>query len=216
MSYTSLVFAAFVLILCVLYYLLSKTKFQWVVLLAGSIFFYLYASVKYAVFIVFTSLTVYAGALLLDKLTQKRKQTIKANKGVWSKEEKSAYKKKMERKAKAVVAADLVLNFGILIVLKYYNFVAGGISSLLPGDTTLPVLSLVLPLGISFYTFQATGYLIDVYRETIKPERNILKFGLFVSFFPQIVQGPISDFTQLENQLISGHKLEFRNIKNGP
>ena len=87
----------------------------------------------------------------------------------------------------------MIVNFGILGFLKYYNFLAGGLNQLFGGDP-LPILTLFLPLGISFYTFQATGYLIDVYRETIQAEKNPFKFALFISFFPQIIQGPISQF----------------------
>ena len=78
-----------------------------------------------------------------------------------------------------------------------------------------PQIRLLLPLGISFYTFIATGYLIDVYRETVTPERNIFRFALFVSFFPQIIQGPISQYNKLHDQLIEPHSFEWTNFKQG-
>ena len=84
------------------------------------------------------------------------------------------------------IAAALLLNFGILFALKYLNFLAGGIMHLISGTSSdVQIISLLLPLGISFYTFQATGYLIDVYRGNIRPEKNFVKYLLFVSFFPQ-------------------------------
>lgn len=89
------------------------------------------------------------------------------------------------------MALVLVLNFGILAFLKYYNFFAGSLNDLLGIFSigfSAPTLKLILPLGISFYTFQSMGYIVDVYREKVAPEKNPLKLALFVSFFPQIIQ----------------------------
>ena len=102
--------------------------------------------------------------------------------------------------------------------LKYFNLFAGGMNRFLgkAGMTgSVPILHLVLPLGISFYTFQSAGYLIDVYREKTEPERNPAKYALFVSFFPQIIQGPISFYDQLAHQLYADRKFSYRNLKHG-
>ena len=80
---------------------------------------------------------------------------------------------------------------------------------------SMPTLKLFLPLGISFYTFQSMGYVVDVYREKFPAEKNIAKFALFVSFFPQIIQGPISFYDQLAHQLYEPHKVDFTRIKYG-
>lgn len=79
----------------------------------------------------------------------------------------------------------------------------------------MPTLKLFLPLGISFYTFQSMGYIVDVYREKFPAEKNIAKFALFVSFFPQIIQGPISFYDQLAHQLYEPHKMDFTRFKYG-
>lgn len=85
----------------------------------------------------------------------------------------------------------LLINFGILFVLKYLPVLAkpiGELISYMRPDFEMPVFQFLLPLGISFYTFQAMGYLIDLYRDKFKPEENLAKFALFLSFFPQIIQ----------------------------
>ena len=112
----------------------------------------------------------------------------------------------------------LVLNFGILAFLKYYNFFAGSLNDLFGSfgaSFSAPTLKLFLPIGISFYTFQSMGYVIDVYRENNVAERNIFKLALFVSFFPQIIQGPISIYDQLAEQLYKPHDFSFTRFKHG-
>lgn len=102
--------------------------------------------------------------------------------------------------------------------MKYFNFFAANVNSFLNYvniDQTIPLLNLILPLGISFYTFQSAGYLIDVYRGKIEPDRNLARFALFVSFFPQIVQGPISRYSELANQLFEFHEFDYTRAKFG-
>ena len=107
-----------------------------------------------------------------------------------------------------ISAVCCVLNFGLLYVLKYLGFTL----ELLGARSGL---SFVLPLGISFFMFQAIGYMIDVYRGKQEPERNFAKFLLFVSFFPQMTQGPISRYGQLGPQLFAAHRLDFEALRNG-
>ena len=214
MSYTTFAFALFVCITVAVYYLFPVKKYQWTVLLAASYFFYCFAAWRYVFFILFSTFTIWLAGLYLQKLAEKQKATIKAHRKEWSKDEKKVYKKKMHSKLVAILAITLIVNFGILGFLKYYNFLAGGLNQLFGGDP-LPILTLFLPLGISFYTFQATGYLIDVYRETIQAEKNPFKFALFISFFPQTIQGPISQFAQLGEQLFTPHRPEYARFKYG-
>ena len=163
MSYTTFAFALFVCVTVAVYYLFPVKKYQWTVLLAASYFFYCFAAWRYVFFILFSTFTIWLAGLYLQKLAQKQKDTIKAHKKEWSRDEKKAYKKKMHAKLVAILAVTLIVNFGILGFLKYYNFMAGGLNQLFGGET-LPILTLFLPLGISFYTFQALSYTIDVYR----------------------------------------------------
>ena len=216
MALTSLPFAAFVLITGIIYFALPKKQYQWVVLLIASSFFYVYNSFQYTAFILVTIITIYLAANKMAVISAETKTEVKAHKAEWSREQKKAFKEASQKKKRSIFAGTLILNFGILFLLKYFNFLSGSISAILGGSPdNAPHIHLLLPLGISFYTFIATGYLIDVYRETVEPEKNIFRFALFVSFFPQIIQGPISQFNKLQDQLISPHRLEWINFKQG-
>lgn len=218
MSYSSLNFLLFVTATVLVYFLFPFKKQKWVVLLAASYVFYLFAGYKYIAFILFTTASTYLIALWIEKITSSAKAVIKNNKNEWSKEQKKKYKDKIKVRKRLVMTLALVFNFGILAFLKYYNFFAVSLNDVLGSfsiDFSAPTLNLFLPLGISFYTFQSMGYIVDVYREKTAPERNPFKFALFVSFFPQIIQGPISIYDQLAHQLYEPHKFDFTRFKHG-
>lgn len=218
MTYTSVNFIFFVLATTLVYFLFPKRNYRWTVLLAASVFFYLVAGYSYAMFIVFTAVSTFLGGLWLDKIAKKSKSYLKDNKKSLSREDKKKYKNKIKVQKRLVMALVLVLNFGILAFLKYYNFFAGSLNDIMGSfgmDFSAPTLKLFLPLGISFYTFQSMGYIVDVYRETAAPEKNPFKMLLFVSFFPQIIQGPISIHSQLAHQLYEGHEFDFTRFKMG-
>ena len=218
MTYTSINFIFFVLVTALLYFALPLKKHKWIVLLAASIFFYLVAGYKYAMFILFTAVSTYLIGLWIDKISKNSKALLKKNKAEWDRETKKKYKNKVKVQKRLVMAFALVLNFGILAFLKYFNFFAGSLNDILGSfgiNFSIPTLALFLPLGISFYTFQSMGYIVDVYREKTAAEKNPLKFMLFVSFFPQIVQGPISIYDQLAHQLYEPHSFDFTRFKHG-
>ncbi len=217
-SYTSLNFLFFVLAAMLVYFLFPVKKYRWTILLAASLFFYAVAGYKFAAFILFTSLSTYAIALWIDNISKRSKSTLKANKTEWDREKKKSYKNRVKVQKRLVMTLALLLNFGILAFLKYYNFFSGSLNSLLGVfgiDFSAPTLNLFLPLGISFYTFQSMGYIVDVYREKTPAQKNPLKLLLFVSFFPQIVQGPISIYDQLAHQLYEPHDFDFTRFKHG-
>ena len=118
-----------------------------------------------------------------------------------------------EQGSKAAVPIVLLLDFGALAVIKYTNFFAGTFAGILGFE--FHELDILLPLGISFYTFQTAGYLLDVHWKRCKAEHNFLHFALFVSFFPQIMQGPISRYSQLAGQLFEEHSLDLKRIESG-
>lgn len=211
MVFTSLKFLIFITAVIFVYFIFPK-KYRWVWLLISSYFFYLSASIKYAVFLVFSTVVTYAAALGMDALSEK------AAIHSLPKEEKKEAKKRLEKRRKAVVAAAIVINFAVLFALKYYNFTVTNIASLMGafGLEFSPVLSkLLLPVGISFYTFQVTGYIIDVYRGMHGAQRNFLKYALFVSYFPQIMQGPIGRYSELSKTLYDGHPFEYDRMRRG-
>ena len=174
-----------------------------------------YASVNFFAFVALTVLAYFALPLKKQKWS---KEMLKTNKTEWNRETKKQFKEKVKRNKRLVMALALILNFGILAFLKYYNFFAGSLNDVFGAfgmSFSMPTLKLFLPLGISFYTFQSMGYVVDVYREKFPAEKNIAKFALFVSFFPQIIQGPISFYDQLAHQLYEPHKVDFTRIKYG-
>ena len=216
MALTSLPFALFTIITALVYFVYPKKEQRWVILLIASCFFYVYNSFQYSAFILITIITVYLASSGMTAISEETRSVVKAKKAEWSREERKAYKEAADKKRRRILAGVLVLNFGILFILKYFNFLSGSIAAIIGASPdSAPQIRLLLPLGISFYTFIATGYLIDVYRETIEPERNIFKFALFVSFFPHIIQGPISSYGKLRSQLIEPHDLEWLNFKHG-
>lgn len=218
MLFTSYEFIGFCLLLFVLYYIIPK-KWQWILLLVGSYAYYFYAGPTYLLFILTTSVTIFYAGRLISQNAGIEELFIKSEKGkALEKEERKAYKASMKKKRKRILVIALLINLGILAVLKYTNFTINNINSILKafGSTKeFAFLDLVLPMGISFYTFQAVGYLIDVYRGSIDAEKNFFKFALFVSFFPQLVQGPISRFKDLSKTLYSEHAFNIQNITFG-
>ena len=218
LNYTSLNFILFVALTVLVYFLFPLKKQKWTVLLVASYVFYLFAGYKYVAFILFTTVSTYLFALWINRIGVKSKETLKLNKQMWDRDKKKKYKNSIKHKKRLVMALVLVVNFGILAFLKYYNFFAGSLNDVMGMfgiGFSAPTLKLFLPLGISFYTFQSMGYIVDVYREKVAPEKNIAKLALFVSFFPQIIQGPISFYDQLAHQLYEPHKFDFTRFKYG-
>ena len=198
MLFTSYEFLGFIAVLFCAYYLVPR-RCQWGLLLAASCLFYFIAGPEYLIYLAVTAATTWQAALQIEKNARRQTSYLKARKDVLSKEEKKAYKAEQKRVRAHWAAACLLLNTGILAVVKYTNFFISNVNGILDalGQTKLSFVTLALPMGISFYTFQAAGYLIDVYRGKYPAERNFFRFALFVSFFPQLVQGPISRFDEL-------------------
>ncbi len=183
---------------CAALYYLVPMRVRWVVLLLVSYGFYAMRGPAGLPFMLMTTLTTWLGALLIGRIGGKAGERIKANPAL-TREEKKTIRAGAKGRQRAVLLAVLLINFGLLALLKYTDDVRGWFGA--------SPLGLVLPLGISFYTFQSMGYLLDVHGGKVKPERNPLKFALFVSFFPQLIQGPIARYDQLAGQLTTPHKL---------
>lgn len=191
-------------------------KYQWVWLLAVSYYYYLSFGFKTLFFILFTTLTTYTGAVFIGKAAKAGKEKLAAAGPALSREEKKALKAVTKRNKRIITALVLLANFGMLAGVKYMNFFIDNLNSLFHafgGQAQFSVWSLMLPIGISFYTFQSMGYLIDVYQGKFEPEKNPLKFALFVSFFPQILQGPIGRFNKLAVQLYENHRFDLARLE---
>ena len=188
----------FFLTLVFLAYFLCPKRHRWCVLLAASWVFYAVCGLTYLPFLAVVTLSTWLAARAMGRIAEKAAAQMAA---LTEREKKRAVKAAAQKKKRRVIAVCLAVDFGILATLKYLNFFVG----LLGGEP----LELLMPLGLSFYTFQAAGYVIDVYRSREKPEPNLAKYALFVSFFPQLVQGPISRHDSLAGQLYEGHDFDF-------
>ena len=218
MSFISAQFTVFMICTLLVFYLVPK-KWQWCVLLVASYYFYLCTGWKNACFILLTTISTFLIAILIAKLTEKQKEYIRQNKESLTKEEKKAYKATIKRKQRWLLFACVILNFGVLMFLKYANWSISYINlfrlHFFHNTNFISFLDLFLPLGISFYTFQSMGYLIDIYYGKYDAEKNPFKFALYVSFFPQIIQGPISRFGALAPELYKETSFDFDRIKFG-
>lgn len=207
MAFTSLNFLIFAIITVCVYYIVPS-KWRWVELLFASYAFYLLSSPKTVIFVILTTVVTFAGGLYIGNCNRDHQAFMEEHKRSLSRDEKKALKALSQKKKRRMAALILVLVFGVLAVPKYFRYylqVAGLF------DTG----SLLIPLGISFYTFQSAGYIFDLYRNKIEPDRNIAKFALFTAFFPQIIQGPISRYDQLSGQLYESNRFNYRNLTRG-
>ncbi len=186
MLFHSLSFAAFFVVIVLLYYVLPA-KFRWVLLLLGSYFFYMCWRPEYAVLILLSTVVDYLAALQMEK------EQHKTGRKKW-------------------LFLSLFVNLGLLFTFKYYNFFS---SSLTGFGLQLPLMEFLLPVGISFYTFQTLSYTIEVYQGNIKAERHLGYFALYVSFFPQLVAGPIERPQRLLPQLKQTFAFDYERVVKG-
>ena len=217
MSITSLSFVLFVFLVIVLYFTVPR-RFQWVVLLIMSWAFYLSISIRAGIYVLMTATTVYAAARYMDYAAERQKQYLKDNKSKLTKEEKRKIKAAGRTRRFAAMLVTLLFNIGLLCIFKYFHFALEQINCIISAFGGAPItdrFSFIVPLGISFYTFQSVGYLLDTYWEKTAAEKNYFKVLLFVSFFPQMTQGPISNFKQLSNELYSEHTFDYKNYSWG-
>ena len=220
MSILSFSFVAF-LLAAMLVYFLTPGKYQWISLLVISYGFYMFAGVRAILFILITTTSTYLAGRWIGKINDEYDVAVANYSGPnpkMTRAEKKQLKEDEDKRKKRIMVATLILNFGILIALKYLSPLVdllNGICGLLHLKYEVPYLSVVVPLGISYYTFQAMGYIIDLYRRKFKPEKHFGHFMLFISFFPQLIQGPVSRFDEFAPQLVAPHPFEGRRVKHG-
>ncbi len=213
MAFTSFKFLEFLVVTVILYFVVPK-KYRWCVLLVSSYAFYLLSSPKTFIFVLITTVTTFYGAKKIGEKDAELKAYIAENKENLDRAAKKELKAATQKKKKRILLLIVFINFGILAFLKYFRVYINDIAGLM-GLEGIFNAGMLIPLGISFYTFQSVGYVIDVYRSIEKPDDNLLKYALFVSFFPQIIQGPISKHGQLAAQLYEGHGFDYQRVKFG-
>lgn len=211
MAFTSFEFLIFAAIVVAAYYVCPK-KVRWVLLLVASFAFYLLSSMKTFVFLLAATAITFFGGRMIGKVNAQTKQAIADAGDALDRAGKKEIKAQAKKKLRKVVALILVLDFGMLAVLKYFSVYLTDIASLIGVHFELGFL---IPLGISFYTFQSAAYIFDLYRGKYEPDTNIAKFALFLSFFPQIIQGPIARHDHLAHQLYEGHSFKYENLAHG-
>ncbi|MBR1488640.1 MAG: MBOAT family protein [Bacteroidales bacterium] len=176
MYFNSITFAVFLPVVFCLYWFVFGRNLRWqnLFVLAASYVFYGWWDWRFLLLIALTSFCSYWSGILIDRFRDEKKKADRVN------------------------AANIILNLGILALFKYYDFFAASFAKLfLGGRTDGLLLHLILPVGISFYTFQALSYTIDVHRGKVEPTRDIVQFFAYVSFFPQLVAGPIERASNL-------------------
>ena len=212
-SLTFLLFAAVVVLVC---RLLPK-RARWVWLLAASLAFYAAGDWWYLPFLAASVLSTWGLALLIGKQAARDEAALTAARSTLSKDERKALKASQKKKRARLLWVGLVFNFGLLCVLKYTDFVLEGVSGIasLWGAGPIRPLDLILPLGISYYTFRSTAYLIDVFRGKTEAQPNPARYALFISFFPAVVQGPICRYNETAAQLLEPRDADWTDFSAG-
>lgn len=200
MLFNSIQFLIFFPIVILIYFVIPcKVRNYW--LLIASYYFYMCWNAKYALLIFFSTVVTYLSGLFIERIKRSSRDVS------W----------KLKAK-KLTVALSFILNLMVLFYFKYFNFF---VDILLKAfrymhvELNLPTFDILLPVGISFYTFQALSYTMDVYRDEIYAEENFFQYALFVSFFPQLVAGPIERSKNLLKQLAEPKKFNFECAKEG-
>lgn len=187
MVFSSMVFlCVFLPVVFLLYYLIPGIRGRNCLLIIASLLFYAYGEPVYVILMIISTLFNYVFGRWIDA----REGTVR----------------------KGLLAADVILNLGMLGVFKYADMIAGTINTVSGAGLRLP--GIELPIGISFFTFQAMSYVIDVYRHQVKAQKNYLNIVLYISFFPQLIAGPIVKYYDIEKQIMN-RKFEITAVSSG-
>ena len=168
MLFSSITFLFYFLPIVLLCYFVLFKKHKNTVLLVASLFFYFYGEPKYILVLLFSCLINYISGRLIEKMTKYR--TL-------------------------ILVIDLVISFGLLFYFKYFGFLIDNLNTIFFLEMVIP--NIVMPIGISFFTFQATSYTIDIYRGEVKSAKNFWTFATYLSLFPQLVAGPIVRYAEV-------------------
>ena len=197
MLFNSLEYAIFLPIVFAIYWLLQKRlRLQNLCVVIASYVFYGWWDWRFLILIAFTSFCSWGSGLLIAKGVQKDTEGLRGGQNILF-------------ASKFWLWLNIAINIGILGVFKYYDFFVTEFGNIFGIDTSSLLLRVILPVGISFYTFQALSYSIDVYRGNIKPTKDIIAFFAFISFFPQLVAGPIERATNLLPQFLQNRKFDY-------
>ena len=174
MLFSSISFLYYFLPILILVYFISKNKYKNIILLLASLFFYFYGEPIYTLLMIISAFSGYIHGILIDKYRN-------------------------TKYSKVFMLSSLVISLGILTVFKYGDFIISNINYIF--SSNINILKLVLPIGISFYTFQILSYVVDIYRDRAKVCKSFIDFATYVCLFPQLIAGPIVRYTTIQEEL---------------
>ena len=205
-AYFSVLYLGLFLPLALIFYGLTPNKWKKYALLLLSLGFYWLISGVYIVYLLLSAAAIWGCGLWMRHIFTRRDAAVKAA----EKSERKAVKKAFNRRARGVLALAVTAHIGLILVLKYSGFFLENVNALFGTVFTVP--AFVKPLGLSFFILQSVSYLVDVYRQTIPADRNILRLGLFLGFFPGIVEGPICRYGQTAQALWEAGPIRYENL----
>lgn len=211
MSYQSLEFIIFSIAVLLVYYIVGPKR-QRFVLLAANLLFFLFADPRYLPFVVATTLISFFAAKKIGKIYAEADEKISTGEGS-AKELRTASKKQ----AKRILLFGLIPVLGMLVICKYTEFFVSNINGLLAAIHMKPIemFKMIVPIGISFYTFMAVGYVLDIYWKRYPAEQNLITYANFAMYFPHVVQGPIDRFNEFKEQVALGVHFDYDQVASG-
>ena len=213
-SFSSMSYLVIFLPVCLVLYALMPARAKKYFLLVASFAFYWLVSGTLIIYLILSIFSVHYFGLWLDRINAEKKATLAG----CEREQKKEIKAKFQRKGRLALFLAALAHIGTLLVLKYspfFTFNINSLFSLIGISFRFEIPSFLQPIGISFFSLQAFSYIFDVYRGTIKADTNIWRLGLFMSFFPQIVEGPICRYDQTAEKLWNVSQIKFDNLTSG-
>ena len=211
MSYFNVYFAfLFVPILIIIYNLIPKKVRPFLLLLASFGFFFVVSSWR-IIFLILSILSIYLIGIWMDKIDNKKELLLESA----DSDSKKEIKNKCKKSKKRVLLLGILFNISFLFFFKYLGFFTTNTNAILDffgSDFRFSLLKFAAPIGISFYTLQALSYILDVYNDKIKADHNPFRVALYLSFFPQIMEGPITRYSDTANSLYEGNKVTYKNF----
>lgn len=209
MSYTSFSFILIFFSITYILHSLMPQRFKWMVLFTGSWAFYILSTKGHIIPLIITTVAIWLMGINIQRLSDEFKQKKKE----LDRTQRKALKQVYNKKKRIYVVLGILIPLALLLFLKYCNFFTGTVNSIF--GTAIPELSLVHPMGLSFYTLQAISYIADVNSGKVRAEKNPFKVSLYLSFMLTVVEGPIARYNELGTQLVNSRRVEKKDFDYG-
>lgn len=211
MNYFDLTYIFLFLPIVIIVYNIMPKKIKPAILLLASFVFFFMISKFLIAFLLLSILSVYLGTRWMSKVDRKRDEVLEST----EKEQKKEIKNKYRRRKKLILILVILFNITFLFAFKYLKFFTLNTNFLLNCmhvGWRIKVFKFMAPIGISYYTLQAISYIVDVYQEKVEADKNIIRVSLYLSFFPQIMEGPIARYSQTAHALYERVRVNFQNF----